>query len=167
MELGMTIPLQKFIKASAPPYGIEDNALFCWEVHVVEALESQRLFIVNAQNRFTVVLGNMAPGEWQNLTAVVSSGIETALRDIGAGDRAVSNYFNQAGPALWTKTHGRSPVAGLNHMVKHYLWRPLSLVTEKQFQREQSRWLNRMPFKYFDYRGTEELMWEALELEFN
>ncbi|MGL6293344.1 DUF6933 domain-containing protein [Eubacterium aggregans] len=158
MELGMTIPLQKFIKASAPPYGIEENALFCCDVHVVEALESQRLFIGNAQNRFTVVLGNMAPGEWQNLTAVVSSGIETALRDIGAGYRAVSNYFNQAGPALWTKTHGRSPVAGLNHMVKHYLWRPLSLVTEKQFQREQSRWLNRMPFKYFDYRCTEELM---------
>lgn len=73
MELGMTIPLQKFIKASAPPHGIEDNALFCWEVHVVEALESQRLFIVNAQNRFTVVLGNMAPGEWQNLTAVAAA----------------------------------------------------------------------------------------------
>ena len=36
MELGITIPLERFLKRSSPPYGAETDRRFCWDLHVID-----------------------------------------------------------------------------------------------------------------------------------
>lgn len=33
MELGLTFPLQRFLKMKPPLYGTEPDRRFCWDVH--------------------------------------------------------------------------------------------------------------------------------------
>ena len=35
MQLGITIPLQKYLKVKQPPYGEPIDLFFCWELHVI------------------------------------------------------------------------------------------------------------------------------------
>ena len=45
MELGITIPLQKFLKLKQPPYGTCPDPLFCWDVHRVKIANGRVLMI--------------------------------------------------------------------------------------------------------------------------
>lgn len=42
MELGITIPLQKFLKLKQPLYGTCPDPLFCWDVHRVKIANGAR-----------------------------------------------------------------------------------------------------------------------------
>ena len=35
MELGLTFPLQRFLKRRPPPCGTEPDRRFCWDLHVI------------------------------------------------------------------------------------------------------------------------------------
>ena len=40
MELGITIPLERFLRRSPPPhYGAETDRRFCWDLHVIDLRE--------------------------------------------------------------------------------------------------------------------------------
>jgi len=54
MELGHTIPLQKFLRIQPPPYGTDSRLFFCWELHRITLQSSDTLVAVNAGNRFAV-----------------------------------------------------------------------------------------------------------------
>ena len=36
MELGLTFPLQRFLKIKAPDCGTQPDRRFCWDLHVIE-----------------------------------------------------------------------------------------------------------------------------------
>ena len=36
MELGLTFPLQRFLKVKTPAYGTEPDRRFCWDLHVID-----------------------------------------------------------------------------------------------------------------------------------
>lgn len=36
MELGMTFPLQRFVKRKTPACGVEPDRRFCWDLHVID-----------------------------------------------------------------------------------------------------------------------------------
>ena len=61
MQLGITIPLQKFLKWKPPVYGEPENLFFCWDLHVIRFHGENTLMAVNASNAFTVILWKM---EW-------------------------------------------------------------------------------------------------------
>ncbi|WP_438267029.1 DUF6933 domain-containing protein, partial [Enterocloster lavalensis] len=56
MQLGITIPLQKFLKWKPPVYGEPENLFFCWDLHVIRFHGENTLMAVNASNAFTVIL---------------------------------------------------------------------------------------------------------------
>ena len=35
MELGLTFPLQRFLKMKTPAYGTEPDRRLCWDLHVI------------------------------------------------------------------------------------------------------------------------------------
>ena len=67
MQLGITIPLQKFLKWKPPVYGEPENLFFCWDLHVIRFHGENTLMAVNASNAFTVILWKMEWADWENL----------------------------------------------------------------------------------------------------
>ncbi len=114
MELGYTFPLQRFLRLRALPYGREENRLFCWDAHRIALREKDSLLLVNAHNRFCVVLYDLAPEQWKRLPALALHALHTALLDANLPRAEVLRYLAMAGAVACTRTHGRREVAYLN-----------------------------------------------------
>lgn len=154
MQLGVTIPLQKFLQISKPPYGEPTELFFCWEVHRVLGLSRSTLIAVNASNRYALVFSGMQAGDWKQIDKVVADGIEQALTLEGYAPHQVETYFAAAGETHLTKTHGRKPVAGLNRAVDVLCSR--EGVDERQlFQPATSHEINSEPCRPAGFDGEE------------
>lgn len=159
MELGITIPLQKFLKWQAPPYGAAQDLFFCWDLHVIRFHGADTLMAVNASNAFTVILWDMKPEDWNMLGERTEEAIRQGLLCAGYSREAAAAYFKAAGPAGFTKTHGRRPVAALNRMTDFLRFAPVKLDETEQFQKAHCRFINSNVLKTagFDRPGTPEI----------
>jgi len=118
MQLGITIPLQKFMRIPAPPYGEQADLLYCWELHRLEALEGDTFIAVNASNRYTLVFMGMQAADWRRLEELLVDAIAQSFSYEGYTSQQVDAYLLASGqPHQFTKTHGRKSVAGLNRAV--------------------------------------------------
>ena len=121
MELGITIPLQKFLGLKRPEYGVCPDPFFCWDVHRVK-LGSGRVVMltVNASNRFAAVM-RMTAASWKHWERECVGSIAGSLTVSGFSERIIRGYFDMAGAEedrlLVTRTHGRSSVGCLNRVV--------------------------------------------------
>ncbi len=121
MELGITIPLQKFLKLRQPPYGACGDALFCWEVHRVKIACGRVLLVAsNASNRLVAVT-RMSAASWRSWERETVSAIGDALAISGFDEPVIAAYLTAAGEPTVTKTHGRSSVGCLNRAIDD-LW---------------------------------------------
>ena len=55
MELGHTIPLQKFLRIQPPPYGTDSRLFFCWELHRITLQSSDTLAAVNGKTIHSII----------------------------------------------------------------------------------------------------------------
>ena len=65
MELGITIPLQKFLKLKQPPYGTCPDPLFCWDVHRVKIANGKVLMIVSNASSYFAAVTRMTAATWK------------------------------------------------------------------------------------------------------
>lgn len=162
MQLGITIPLQKYLSLKAPPRGPESDLFDCWELHTILLQGSRTLVGVNACNRFSVVLCNMTAGDWKVFPECFAAGLRAALSDEGFEEQRIEAYFLRAGESVITKTHGRSSVAGLNIM-DDYLWAiPVPIDRDQLYQGLHTQEVNRQLCKAagFAVRGYPAEFWE-------
>ena len=89
MQIGITIPLQKFLKTSSPPYGPPENLFYCWEAHVIFFQGKETLVAVNASSRFAVVLWGMTAVDWAGYPELLKEGIALGLSGEGYTDEQV------------------------------------------------------------------------------
>ena len=54
MELGLTFPLQRFLKVKTPSYGTEPDRHFCWDLHVIDLRGHKCLLAVHCHSRYTL-----------------------------------------------------------------------------------------------------------------
>lgn len=134
MQIGITIPLQKQLKLQKPPYGEPEDLFYCWEVHVIRYQGKNTLVAVNANNRFFVMLSGMKNSDWSVMEQKVEEAIEAGLLAEGYTKEQIDRYFNLAGEAEITKTHGRKPVAGLNRAIDYLTSIPEDIDHEKGYQ---------------------------------
>lgn len=70
MELGVTFPLQWFLKREAPSYGTEPNRRLCWDLHVIDLRGRKCLLAVHCHSRYTFVrYDGTSAGKEENLRA--------------------------------------------------------------------------------------------------
>lgn len=112
MELGLTWPLQRFLKCAPPPPG-EADRFFCWDLHRITLQGQPCLLAVHAQSRYTLIRC-MTPAEWGDLSGILAEEIRAAFVREGFGENAAKACLYQAGPACFSRTHGRREVAFLN-----------------------------------------------------
>jgi len=99
MQLGMTIPLQKFLKAPKPLYGEPIDPFFCWEIHKVPDMPRSTFIAVNASNRFSLVYMGMKAASWKHLPEIIIESMELAFGLEGYGPDQVETYLAAAGAA--------------------------------------------------------------------
>jgi len=161
LQLGLTIPLQKFLKTPKLAYGEPTDLFFCWELYKVLGLGRSTLIAVNASNRYALVFAGMKAASWKRLEEIITEGITHALALEGYTPHQIETYLAAAGKPEFTKTHGRKPVAGLNRAVDLLCWIPKWLDGDQLFQPSMSKDLNKDLCHAAGFEGRDyEYPWE-------
>ena len=134
MELGLTFPLQRFLKQKTPAYGTEPDRRFCWDLHVIELRGRKCLLAVHCHSRYTFVRFDVAPIQWTDLAGLFREDLLESLAAAGFARQKAEDYLRRAGAPKFTRTHGRREVAFLNRAWEDVLALDLCLDTSCQTQ---------------------------------
>ncbi|MCC2258820.1 hypothetical protein AAAT94_04280 [Intestinimonas aquisgranensis] len=156
MELGLTFPLQRFLKVKTPAYGTQPDRRFCWDLHVIELRGRKSLLAVHCHSRYTFVRYDVSPLQWADLPGLFRKGLWESLTAAGFSQARVEEYLQQSGPFVITRTHGRREVAFLNRAWEDVLALDLCLDADRQAQPLLDRAVNTRPSRCtgFDGLGT-------------
>lgn len=83
MELGITIPLQFYLKQKKPPYPVQKQLHFCWDLHLIKPLGTPSLLAVHASSRYAFVAYNPSLAQWQDLPELFLHGLLHAFQQEG------------------------------------------------------------------------------------
>ena len=111
MELGLTIPLQTYLKIKQLEDRTQKDLFFCWELHRIQLQSRDTLVAVNSSNRLAVVMSGMDGAAWRDFPLVFTQGLRQVLGAEGYRSCQIEAYLSQAGPLKLTRTHGRRSVA--------------------------------------------------------
>ena len=155
MELGLTFPLQRFLKRRPPPYGTEPDRRFCWDLHVITLRGNRSLLAVHCHSRYAFVRYDVVSLQWADLPALFREGLLDSLA-AGSSQEMAANYLDRAGGIDVTRTHGRREVAFLNRAWEDVLASDLCLDTDRQVQPLLDHAVNTRPSRCagFDGLGT-------------
>lgn len=106
MELGLTFPLQRFLRQKPLPYGSEADRRFCCDLHVIQLRGRDCLLAVHCHSRYTFVRFDV-PGLFR-------AGLTDNLTAAGFGPAQIEAYLQVAGETRLTCTHELREVAFLN-----------------------------------------------------
>jgi hypothetical protein len=153
MELGLTFPLQRFLKVKTPAYGIQPNRRFCWDLHVIDLRGRKCLLAVHCHSRYTFVQYDVAPVQWADIPGLFRAGMTESLAAAGFARSQVEDYLRQAGSTEITRTHGRREVAFLNRAWEDVLALDLCLDTSCQAQPLLDHAVNTRPSRCVGFEG--------------
>lgn len=164
MQLGITIPLERFLKMKRPPYGENPDNLFCWELHVILLQGQPCLIGVNCGTRFSFVRSGFCREDGEVLCSLVNKEIEESFREAGISEGHIRRYMKQSGTPELTKTHGRSQVAYLNKAVDLLMWNDVAFDSIHARQTLLNDILNRTPTKCTGQKEPEPPVSRLLEM---
>ncbi|MGI5929720.1 DUF6933 domain-containing protein [Pseudoflavonifractor sp.] len=153
MELGLTFPLQRFLKAKTPAYGTEPDRRFCWDLHVIGLRGCRCLLAVHCHSRYTFVRYDVSPLQWKDIPGLFREGLIDSLTAAGFAPNQVEEYLHQAGRMEITRTHGRREVAFLNRAWEDVLTLDLCLDTDSQLQPLLDHAVNTRPSRCVGFEG--------------
>lgn len=153
MELGLTFPLQRFLKIKAPDYGTEPNRCFCWELHVIDLNGCKCLLAVHCYSRYTFVCYDVSPFQWADLFTLFRQGLSESLTAAGFSQSQVKGYLGRGETVQLTRTHGRREVAFLNRAWEDVLTLDLCLDTSSQAQPLLNHAVNTKPSRCVGFEG--------------
>lgn len=134
MELGLTFPLQRFLKQKVPVYGTEPDRRFCWDLHVIDLRGRKCLLAVHCHSRYAFVRFDVTPFQWADVPGLFQEGLIESLTAAGFARPQTERYLFRAGCSQLTRTHGRREVAFLNRAWEDVLALDLCLDTTCQAQ---------------------------------
>ena len=133
IELGLTIPLQRYLYIKALPYPREPNRRFCWDLHAIPLRGRPSLLAVHCHTRYTFVLYDLNRLEWERLPDVFLDGLRLSLSVAGFPAEETKKLCCSELP-LFTRTHGRREVAFLNRAWEDVMVVELALDESSQSQ---------------------------------
>ena len=153
MELGLTFPLQRYLKIKPPSYGIEPDRRFCWDLHVIDLRGRKCLLAVHCHSRYAFVRYDVAPLQWADVPGLFRKGVLESLAAAGFSGEQVGEYLERAGAMELTRTHGRREVAFLNRAWEDVLELDLCLDTSRQAQPLLDHAVNTRPSRCAGFEG--------------
>lgn len=153
MELGLTFPLQRFLKMKTPPYGTQPDRRFCWDLHVIHLHGRCCLLAVHCYSRYSFVRCDVSPFQWADLPGLFLEGLTESLSAGGFASNQMETYLRQAGDIQITRTHGRREVAFLNRAWDDVLALDFCLDTSRQVQPLLDHSVNTRPSRCVGFEG--------------
>ena len=153
MELGLTFPLQRFLKIKPPAYGTEPDRRFCWDLHVIDLRGRRCLLAVHCHSRYVFVRFDVPPFQWADVPGLFREGLLDNLTTAGFSVEQAEEYLEQAGPTQITRTHGRREVAFLNRAWEDVLALDLCLDKDRQAQPLLDHAVNTRPGRCVGFEG--------------
>ena len=153
MELGLTFPLQRFLKMKTPAYGTEPDRRFCWDLHVIDLRGRGCLLAVHCHSRYTFVCYDITPFQWADIPGLFREGLTESLTAAGFAPEQVEEYLRRAGANQITRTHGRREVAFLNRACEDVLALDLCLDTASQAHPLLDHAVNTRPGRCVGFEG--------------
>lgn len=144
MQLGLTWPLQRMLRMTAP-YGEPIDCAFCWDAHCISMHGRSSLLLVHCQSRYTIVRFGMSRFDWRSLSEISISEISIGLLEAGMPEKQIQKYLLAAGPISMTRTHGRREVAFLNRAWEDVLSADLLVDPNQHHQSAMSCAVNNRP----------------------
>ena len=134
MELGLTFPLQRFLREKPPGHGTEPDRRYCWDLHVIHLRGRKSLLAVHCHSRYAFVRFDVSPLQWGGLTGLFQIGLRESLLAHGFSQAQLDRYVQRAGEMALTRTHGRREVAFLNRAWEDVLALDICLDSTNQAQ---------------------------------
>lgn len=78
MELGLTFPLQRFLRIKTPAWGTEPDRRFCWDLHVIRLRGRGCLLAVHCHSRYAFVRWDVPPLQREDIPASSAQAWPTA-----------------------------------------------------------------------------------------
>lgn len=153
MELGLTFPLQRFLKMKPPVCGTEPDRRFCWDLHVIDLRGRKCLLAVHCHSRYAFVRYDVSPLQWADVPVLFREGLTDSLNTAGFARLQVERYLQKAGTFALTRTHGRREVAFLNRAWEDVLNLDLCLDTNQQGQPLLDHAVNTRPGRCVGFEG--------------
>ena len=153
MELGLTFPLQRFLKVKTPPYGEELDRRLCWDLHVINLRGRKSLLAVHCYSRYTFVRYDVTPFQWADVPGLFREGLADSLTAAGFAADQVEGYLRRAADIRITRTHGRREVAFLNRAWEDVLALDLCLDASAQAQPLLDHGVNTRPGRCAGFEG--------------
>ena len=153
MELGLTFPLQRFLRVKPPGYGAQPDRRFCWDLHVIELRGRKSLLAVHCASRYAFVRYDVSPLQWADIRGLFREGLADSLAAAGFAREQVEGYCRLAGDAALTRTHGRREVAFLNRAWEDVLALDLCLDPSSQAQPLLDHAVNTRPGRCAGFPG--------------
>ena len=155
MELGLTFPLQRFLRKKPPLYGVEPDRRYCWDLHVIDLRGRKSLLAVHCHSRYTFVRFDVGSFEWADLPGLFQTGLFESLTAAGLSPQAIHSCLSRAGGPVLTRTHGRREVAFLNRAWEDVLALDLCLDTASQAQPLLDHAVNARPSRCAGFVGLD------------
>ncbi len=153
MELGLTVPLQRFLKEKPPAYGTEPDRRLCWDLHVIDLRGRKSLLAVHCHSRYVFVRYDVPPLQWADIPGLFWSGLTESLSAAGFPQPQIGRYLQRAGSFTLTRTHGRREVAFLNRAWEDVLTLDLCLDMTGQSQPLLEHAVNTRPSRCVGVEG--------------
>ena len=132
MELGYTIPLQRKVRLRGLPAGASPAPVNSWDLHCIQLKGRSCLLAVHCRSRWTAVVYDVSPFQWEQLPRLLPEWIAQSLRAGGLQESLVE-ACTKGEPTL-TKTHGRREVAFLNRAWEDVMAWDMAIVPDTQAQ---------------------------------
>ena len=165
MELGLTFPMQRFLKRKPPVYGTEPDRRFCWDLHIIGLRGRSCLLAVHCHSRYTFVRYDVPRSQWANLPGLFQEGLAESLAAAGLPPEQIETYLFRAGPVALTRTHGRREVAFLNRAWEDVLRLDLCLDPSRHAQPLLDHAVNTCPSRCAGFEGLGTALERILALE--
>ncbi|MFR4972302.1 MAG: hypothetical protein ACLUB2_02280 [Butyricicoccus pullicaecorum] len=96
MELGLTFPLQRFLKQKTD-YGTQPDRRYCWDAHVID-LHGRKACSPSTVTAGTPLCALTCPLlAWRDLPALFETGLRDSLTAAGFAQPVIDGYLSRAG----------------------------------------------------------------------
>lgn len=153
MELGLTFPLQRFLRVKPPAFGAEPDRRFCWDLHVIDLRGRKSLLAVHCFSRYSFLRYNVSPFQWADVPGLFQEGLTESLSAAGFAPSRITGYLDRAGDPIVTRTHGRREVAFLNRAWEDVMALDLCLDASRQAQPLLDHAVNIKPGRCVGFAG--------------
>ncbi len=134
MQLGLTIPLQRFLKIKNLVCGESINQQYCWDLHIISLRGRSSLLAVHCVTRYTFTMFDLSLADWQTLPQTFFKGLLESLHSAGITDDEAKQYVQATGEMELARTHGRRTIAFLNRAWEDVLAMDITLDPTRQHQ---------------------------------